>query len=294
MMIVLRTIIALLLIVFNTVWVGIVLTILGVIRAIIPFRIITTNIVFLLQAVSSLWSDINRLTFRVLGKIEWDISLPDGLSRDKSYVVLSNHVSALDIPICFQTLCKIIPFPRYFSKQEVLYIPFLGTGTWAMDAIFMKRYTRAYLRKNPHKRGKDFETTIKRCQRFKNHPVSILNYVEGTRATKDKIKKHGSRYKNLLSPKAGGVAVAMGILSEKVDCVLDMTIVYDCDNPSITAWLKGDITKITITVKKIVIPENIKKGDYVNDKEYKNSFQIWLKNLWNKKDQLISTINQNN
>ena len=70
----------------------------------------------------------------------------------------------------------------------------------------MKRYSKAFLEKNPHLIGKDVEATRKACEKFKFSPISIMNFVEGTRYTEEKHEKQKSPYTHLLKPKAGGVA----------------------------------------------------------------------------------------
>jgi 1-acyl-sn-glycerol-3-phosphate acyltransferase len=54
---------------------------------------------------------------------------------------------------------------------------------WALDFPFMKRYGKEFLAKHPELKGKDLETTRKACEKFKHTPVSIMNFLEGTRFT---------------------------------------------------------------------------------------------------------------
>lgn len=68
----------------------------------------------------------------------------------------------------------------------------------SFDFPFMRRYSQLFLLKYPHLKGKDIEITKKACQKYKDLPVSIMNFVEGTRFTPEKHKKQESPYKNLL------------------------------------------------------------------------------------------------
>lgn len=53
----------------------------------------------------------------------------------------------------------------------------------------MKRYSRAYLLRHPERRGKDVETTRRSCEKFRLHPTTIVNFVEGSRFTQENISK---------------------------------------------------------------------------------------------------------
>src|SRR3546814_16244556 len=84
----------------------------------------------------------------------------------------------------------------------------LGLACWALEYPFMKRYTKAFLAKNPELAGKDLEITRQACELFKRQPVTVVNYLEGTRFTTAKRQQQQSPFTHLLKPKDGGVALA--------------------------------------------------------------------------------------
>lgn len=59
----------------------------------------------------------------------------------------------------------------------------------------MKRYSRAYLLRHPERRGKDVETTRRSCEKFRLHPTTIVNFVEGSRFTQENISKRTPLFK---------------------------------------------------------------------------------------------------
>jgi 1-acyl-sn-glycerol-3-phosphate acyltransferase len=63
-------------------------------------------------------------------------------------------------------------------------VPVIGLAWWALDFPFMKRHSRAALRKNPELRQQDRETTRKACAKFALVPTSVMNFAEGTRFTR--------------------------------------------------------------------------------------------------------------
>ena len=75
----------------------------------------------------------------------------------------------------------------------------------------MQRYPRAVLEKRPDLRRKDLETTKAACERFRDTPVSVLNFLEGTRFSPAKRDLQRSPYRHLLLPRAGGIAQVVSI-----------------------------------------------------------------------------------
>ena len=115
--------------------------------------------------------------------IIWKVEGLESLKLDEWYMVISNHQSWLDILVLQKIFLGKIPFLKFFLKQELIWVPILGPCWWALDFPFMKRYSKEFLEKNPHLRGKDLETTKIACEKFKKMPISIMNFVEGTRFT---------------------------------------------------------------------------------------------------------------
>ena len=132
----------------------------------------------------------------------------EGLLRDGWYLVIANHQTWVDIVILQAVFNRRIPFLKFFIKQELIWFPLLGIAWWAMDMPFMKRFSPSYLAKNPHMKGKDRETTRRACEKFRDTPTSVLNFIEGTRFSENKRVDRKSPYNHLLQPRAGGLAIA--------------------------------------------------------------------------------------
>ncbi|MGC9324570.1 MAG: acyltransferase, partial [Desulfomonilia bacterium] len=224
---------------------------------------------------------------RLTQDTSYDIQGIEGLSKKEWYFLNCNHQSWADILVLLITFHGHIPFFKFFLKKQLIWVPLLGTSFWALDYPFMERSSKSFLEKNPHMRGKDLETTKKACMRYRHTPVSILNFIEGTRFTKEKHGKQQSPYKNLLRPKAGGFAFALAAMDGKISNILDVTIVYPPGDFTFWDYLCGRIPSITVRVKKIPIPGEFLSGDYENDPDYKNRFQAWVSGIWQEKDSLI-------
>lgn len=150
----------------------------------------------------------------------------------------------------------------------------------------MKRYSKQLLQKKPHLKGKDLKITRKACEKFKTSPVSIINFVEGTRFTPEKHVKQQSPYQNLLKSKAGGIAHVLGSMGDQLNAILDVTIVYPKGMNSFWAFVCGYIHEVRVTVRSMPITEDL-LGNYSEDKSYQERFHRWLNKLWEEKDRGI-------
>jgi 1-acyl-sn-glycerol-3-phosphate acyltransferase len=176
-----------------------------------------------------------------------------------------------------------IPFLKFFLKRELIYVPLLGLAWWALDFPFMKRYSQHFLKKNPHLKGKDIETTKKACEKFKHKPVSVMNFIEGTRFTEEKHNKQNSPFQRLLKPKAGGIGFVLQAMKGNLSKVVNVTIYYPDGEPNFLDFLSGKIKRVNIAIETQNIGDSL-KGDYVNDRAYKIQFQKWVNQLWLDKD----------
>lgn len=245
--------------------------------------------VYLMTTVKGwIWGII--LSLKLTQKITWDIKGLEGLKPNDWYFVNSNHQSWTDIVVLLKIFANKIPFPKFFLKKELFWIPVLGTAWWALDYPFMKRYTREYLERHPEKRGTDLETTRKMCERYRQIPISILNFAEGTRFTVEKHMKQKSPYRHLLCPRAGGFAFALNAMDGKIKKMLDVTIVYPEGPVKFWNFLCGRISCIIVRVKERAIPNEFLSGNYENDTVFREKFQAWMRELWQKKDRLIEEI----
>ena len=241
---------------------------------------------FCLNFIATSWAHCNKLLVVFLNDIKWHIDVDGELSKNEWYLVLSNHQSWADAVIFMYVLNGRIPYFRYFIKQELMWVPILNIVWYALDYPRMKRYSRSFLEKNPQFKGKDIESAKKSCERFKLIPVSVMNFVEGTRFTKKKYDKQQSPYRYLLRPKAGGIAFVIAAMGDQLSAILDVTVHYRPKAMGLWSFLCGRISGVTVHVRKIPITDEI-KGEYFEDDVFKNRFQEWVNDLWKAKDQLL-------
>jgi 1-acyl-sn-glycerol-3-phosphate acyltransferase len=153
----------------------------------------------------------------------------------------------------------------------------------------MKRYSKERVARQPDLKGKDIEITRRACEKFKTLPVSIMNFVEGTRFSRAKHTQQKSPYANLLKTKAGGIAFVLAAMGNQLNRILDVTIVYPPGTKSFWSFVCGNIKEVKVRVKELPVSQ-APQGDYVKDAEFREVFQTWLNGLWGEKDKRITAL----
>lgn len=237
------------------------------------------------------WSEIDKAIFALCIPTLWDVRGVDTLRQDTSYLCISNHQTWVDIPALIESLNRRVPFFKFFLKKELIWVPLLGLAWWGLDYPFMKRYSKAFLAKHPELAGQDLKITREACELFKRQPVTVVNYLEGTRFTPAKHAQQQSPYRHLLKPKAGGVAFVLAALGEQLDALLDVTIVYPGNKaPGFWDLLNGSISRVIIDIRVRELDPALCAGDYENDPVFRQTVQGWVNQLWVEKDQRIEEL----
>lgn len=266
----------------------------GIIKLVLPFPPVWRSVSAFCNFMMYCWCEGLAILLHLNPHLKWDVEGLEGLNKKNWYLLICNHHSWADIVVLCVLFRKHIPMNKYFLKQQLAWIPFIGLACWALDMPFMRRYSRSYLLKHPERRGKDVETTRRSCEKFRHHPTTIVNFVEGSRFTKEKRRQQHSPYKRLLPPKAAGIAMALNVLGKQFDKLLNVTLSYPENNEKpFYDMLSGKLTRIVVRINLLPIDETL-HGDYVNDKNFKRGFQRWLNNLWSEKDAMLERMAESN
>ncbi len=237
------------------------------------------------------WIACNNANLSITKRITWDVSGLEGVALKGWYLVISNHQTWVDILILQKVLHRKIPFLKFFLKQELIKVPVMGMAWWALEFPFMKRYSAEFLKTNPHLKGKDMEITRKACERFKRMPISVMNFVEGTRFTKAKHEKQQSPFNNLLRPKAGGISFVLSAMGDQLSHIIDVTIIYPQGPKTFWDFLCSKQCDVVVRAEAIPISPDL-IGDYNSDAQFRDNFQEWLNGLWVEKDRFIDAFFQ--
>jgi 1-acyl-sn-glycerol-3-phosphate acyltransferase len=232
------------------------------------------------NGLGTLWISSNNLGLRVLNPVRWDVEIPEDLSMDEWYMVVANHQSWVDIVVLQKAFNGRIPFLKFLLKKELFWVPLLGLAWWSLDFPFLERSRNA---------SRDLETIRKAADKFKIAPVSIMNFVEGTRFRPEKHEKQRSPYTHLLKPKAGGLTFLLTAMDGVVPWILDVSIAYPQGRPTLWSFLCGEVETVRVRVKKIPVEEEL-LGDFVGDKAFRRAFMKWLSGMWEEKDGVMGEL----
>jgi 1-acyl-sn-glycerol-3-phosphate acyltransferase len=248
----------------------------------------------LASSIGQSWAMMNTIFSAVLQKIEWRVDLQFETDPQGQYLVCANHQTWNDIFVLMRVFGRRAPFFKFFLKQELIWVPLLGLAWWGLDYPFMKRSTPDQIKKNPSLKGKDIETTRKACEKYRNQPVLILNFLEGTRFNKTKHANTKSPYVHLLRPKAGGFAFALEAMGDQLHDLIDVTIAYPGGAVGFWDFLCGRMKKVVVDVRKLEMPEEILRGliagEYEESAEFRSRFQKWIAEMWAAKDRRIQAM----
>lgn len=246
--------------------------------------------------ITNSWLGVNNwLIEHVLKNTQWQISVDKSLDLNMQgrYLMTCNHQSWVDTTVNQYFGLTRMPLTRFFTKWELIFIPFVGQAFKILGFPMMKRHSKEQIAKNPALKYRDMEEARKSCEQLISQPFTLLNYLEGTRFTQEKHDQQQSPYTHLLKPKAGGLALALSILGDKIDALVDMTIVYPDGIPGYGEFWLGEVPRIAVNLRKIDIPDWVLGGNYEDDAEYRARFQKWIDQIWTEKDQLIAQMQQN-
>ncbi len=236
------------------------------------------------------WAAGNDLIFDSFLTTRWEIEGLDDLRRDEHYLAISNHTSWIDIFAVVRVFHRRAPFVRFFLKHVLIWAPFAGQAAWALGFPFMRRYTAEYLARHPEKRGLDLETTRIACRRFRHLPVTIVNFVEGTRFSSERHEEQDSPYRFLLRPRVGGIGFVLASLAEQIDALYDLTIIYPTRDVTMWNFASNRVPWIRIIARRIDVPAEFRSDAITEPGPARDHFRQWVEQIWREKDEQIARV----
>lgn len=283
-------VLASLLLALNTLILVPVLLSVALLRLLLPVPTLRDQLTRLATRLAETWISGNSLWMGLTQRTFWDVQGLAGLDARGWIMVTCNHQSWVDILVLQHHLNRRIPLLKFFLKQQLIWVPFMGLAWWALEFPFMRRHSEAEIKKNPALRDQDQETTRRACAKFARTPTSVMNFLEGTRFTPAKHTRQQSPYPHLLKPKAGGLALALNAMGDKFQAILDVTIVYPEGVPTFWQFLCGRVRRVTVRMRRLPVPAHLLGADYGGDAAVREAFSLWVQQLWRDKDAQISQL----
>ncbi|MBX3705176.1 MAG: 1-acyl-sn-glycerol-3-phosphate acyltransferase [Pseudomonadales bacterium] len=280
---VLRGIFSIGLIIFNTLLACVPLYLMGLVRVFLRGRA-RQRMNRLMDGIIDYWVGCNRLLFRLLGITRVDVTIEgeEELARDRWYLVVCNHQSWADILILQTTLWGRIPPIKFFTKQQLIWIPLLGLAMWLLGFPYVRRMSRDQIAANPGLVELDRAATLAACEGFRDHPTTVLNFLEGTRFTPEKHATQDARFRHLLNPKLGGMSYVVNALSDRLQSVLDVTITYPGGTPTFWDLMQGRCREVGFLVQCRPLPESARAA--TDAETARNALAPWVEDMWREKD----------
>lgn len=234
------------------------------------------------------WTMSNRWMIKRLKLIEPEIHWHgrQHLSPEQWYLVVCNHQTWADILLLQTYLLDDIPPLKFFTKSQLIWLPFIGLAMSVLGFPYVKRVSKEQIKKNPALRNADKNNVLQACEGFKNHPTSILNFAEGTRLTAEKYQRQNGELKHLLNPKPGGITYMLEGMDDELHGLVNATLIYPDGVPTFWDFLQGKCRRVIFDARYCPIPELEDKDS--GDISYKASVARWVQRLWDEKDALIS------
>lgn len=236
------------------------------------------------------WVSINYLILRGLLPTKWVTTLPTDLDPQQWYALVANHASGIDIIVLQCLFNRKVPHLKFFMKDSLKWIPFIGQLCYLSNYPMIKRYSSQQIRKNPQLRHQNIHSVQVACQRLKQHPTTVINFCEGTRFSPQKHHMTQSPYTHLLTPQAGGTALVLQHLDPHIQQLLDVTIHYP-KGATLVDFLQGKIKTITVHCNVIML-DNSWRGDFYQDRTFRRSVTQKLQQLWAQKDNTLGDLYQ--
>ena len=268
----------------------------GLLRLLVPIKAWQTGCYKIMNLLPTLWTDSNNFVLRLFNRISWHVEGAQGLDSKAWYFLVSNHSSWNDIFVLYAAFNRKAPPLKFFLKQQLIWVPFIGLACKALHFPFMYRHSKTYLKKHPEKKGKDIEATKKSCQLFKHHPSTIILFPEATRFTPEKQQAQDAPYQHLLRPKGSMLSLSLSLLGrEYIKQLIDVTISYDRPQPSFWDLCCGRVKHITVKVKCLDLPDNLVhlpagKSEMRQQAQLRKNAQGWLDTLWQEKDAILAKL----
>jgi 1-acyl-sn-glycerol-3-phosphate acyltransferase len=266
------------------------LVLLGGLFKLLTFGETRRRIILQLSRFGDRWVAGNGRIFDTFLSTRWDITGLGELNPDSHYLVIANHVSWVDIFAVLRAFHGRTAFIRFFLKHTLIWFPIAGQACWALEFPFMRRYSPEYLKQHPEKRGSDLETTRKFCQRYRRIPVAILNFVEGTRFTREKHEDQQSPYRFLLRPRVGGISFVLASLGDQLDGIVDVTLVYPKRDVTMWDFVTNKLPWIRVDARLLPVPENFTTAAVTEPGPERAALKAWVEEVWREKDIRIGSI----
>jgi 1-acyl-sn-glycerol-3-phosphate acyltransferase len=188
----------------------------------------------------------------------------DEIPYRENAVLIANHQAMVDIPalVFLARRAGRLGDLKWFVKDPIKWVPGIGWGMLFIDCIFVRRNWTA-----------DKDKVMSTFARLRDHqiPFWVISFLEGTRATPEKLERSRAfarkaglpELKRVMLPRTKGFEATLEGLGPLVSAVYDATISYQGRAPTITELFLR-VREITVHVKRYPLAKLPKEREALN------------------------------
>ena len=205
------------------------------------------------------WVRVNKFCLFKISLIKLDVNYQGEINK-KWVVITCNHLSWADILLLQILFVDRVEPLKFFMKQSLVWVPFVGIVAKMLNYPFVQRYPLSKIKANPKLKLVNQATLKKACLLLKKTPSSLVIFPEGTRLNKEKLAR--SNYKKLLPPKGKGVLKIFEYWQDLQPNWLDVGLCYKGSDLSLWGLVCGKINKIRINCEVLEFKQEWIDGDF--------------------------------
>lgn len=237
----------------------------------------------LLNLIYRAWVKINKFCLIELTGTKLQITNIGKIPANSWLVVTCNHVSWADILLLQILLVDQAQPLKFFMKQSLIWVPFVGLLAKLLNYPFIKRYSLSQIKAKPHRKLANQATVEKACQLLKKEVSSLVIFPEGTRLTAEKLQR--SSYKSVLQARGKGLSQVLFYWQDLAPSWLDVSLFYSHRAPTLWALLCGEIQRVILHYEVLAFDSSWVKQD-------NHQFQAIINQRWQVKDNWLITLQQ--
>jgi hypothetical protein len=89
------------------------------------------------------------------------------------------------------------------------------------------------------------------------------------------------------------LSFALNAMGEQFAGIIDVTLCYAPSGYGpLASFLCGDQARMKVRARVLPVPAELMHGDYQDDAEFRERFQAWVNELWERKDRELSRLKQ--
>jgi 1-acyl-sn-glycerol-3-phosphate acyltransferase len=175
---------------------------------------------------------------------------------EENAIVIANHQQMTDITtiMAFARRERRLGDLKFFVKRQLKWFPGIGWGMQFLNCPFVDRNWTS----DRERIRRTFDTLVR-----ERIPCWMVSFVEGTRATPDKIaasrdwaRERGlDLYEHVLVPRSKGFTASVAGLGDHIHAVYDLTIGYVEGVPSLWQYIGGAVRRVHLHVRRFPVSE---------------------------------------